>query len=144
MRQRVAIARAFAIEPSILFLDEPFSALDAMTRGNLQQELAQLCTEAGGGVTAVMITNNLDEALLLSDRIVPMTRGPRARLSAPISVKLAKPRSADALMRDAAAIHIRSEVVEFLSDFVHRKTPAQEQPAEPHGLARNAVAGEAS
>ena len=68
MRQRVAIARAFATEPAILFLDEPFSALDALTRANLQQELARLCSEAGRPVTTIMITNNLDEALLLSDQ----------------------------------------------------------------------------
>ena len=76
MRQRVAIARAFATDPEILFLDEPFGALDALTRGSLQQELARLCSEAGRPVTTVMITNNIDEALLLSDRIVPMTKGP--------------------------------------------------------------------
>jgi nitrate/nitrite transport system ATP-binding protein len=144
MRQRVAIARAFAMEPSILFLDEPFSALDALTRATLQQELARLCTEAGRRVTVIMITNNLDEALLLSDRIVPMTRGPRARLGVPIGVKLAKPRSADALMRDPVAMRIRSEVVEFLSDFVHRKAPPQTAALDASELARNAVAEEAS
>src|SRR5262245_50403722 len=68
MRQRVATARAFASEPEILFVDEPFSALDALTRSTLQQELAKLCSEAGKPVTAIMITNNLDEALLLSDQ----------------------------------------------------------------------------
>jgi nitrate/nitrite transport system ATP-binding protein len=144
MSQRVAIARAFAMEPSILFLDEPFSALDALTRATLQQELSRLCTEVGRPVTAIMITNNLDEALLLSDRIVPMTRGPRARLGSPIGVKLSKPRSPDALMRDPAAIRIRSEVVEFLSDFVHRKPPAQSAAPDPAELARKAMAEEAS
>jgi nitrate/nitrite transport system ATP-binding protein len=121
MRQRVAIARAFVTQPSILFLDEPFSALDALTRSTLQQDLARLCSEAGKPVTTIMITNNLDEALLLSDRIVPMTRGPAAKLSAPIEVKLAKPRTASQLLHDAAAIRIRSEVVEFLTDFVRTK-----------------------
>ena len=87
MRQRVAIARAFAIEPDILFLDEPFGALDALTRETLRQELAKLCAEAGG-VTTVMITNNVDEAILLSDRIVPMTPGPRATLRPGIPVPL--------------------------------------------------------
>ena len=65
MRQRVAIARAFATDPEVLFLDEPFGALDALTRGSLQQELARLCSAAGRPVTTIMITNNLDEALLL-------------------------------------------------------------------------------
>jgi nitrate/nitrite transport system ATP-binding protein len=121
MRQRVAIARAFVTEPSILFLDEPFSALDALTRSTLQQDLARLCSEASKPVTTIMITNNLDEALLLSDRIVPMTRGPEATLSAPIDVKLPKPRTAGQLLHDAAAVCIRSEVVEFLTDFIHTK-----------------------
>ena len=76
MRQRVAIARAFSTEPEVLFLDEPFGALDALTRGNLQQELARLCSDRDRPVTTIMITNNVEEALLLSDRIVPMTRGP--------------------------------------------------------------------
>src|SRR5207253_2336415 len=122
MRQRVAIARAFVTEPSILFLDEPFSALDALTRSTLQQDLARLCSEATKPVTTVMITNNLDEALLLSDRIVPMTRGPAARLSAPIDVRLPKPRMASQLLHDAAAVRIRSEIVELLSDFVHTRS----------------------
>ena len=122
MRQRVAIARAFAAEPEILFLDEPFSALDALTRGTLQQELVKLCSEAGKRVTTIMITNNLDEALLLSDRIVPMTRGPAAKLSAPIHVRLPKPRTDTQLLHDAAAVRIRAEVVEFLADFAHTRT----------------------
>jgi nitrate/nitrite transport system ATP-binding protein len=121
MRQRVAIARAFVTQPSILFLDEPFSALDALTRGTLQQDLARLCSEAGKPVTTIMITNNLDEALLLSDQIVPMTRAPGARLSAPIQVTLSKPRTASQLLHDAAAVRIRSEVVELLTDLIHTK-----------------------
>jgi nitrate/nitrite transport system ATP-binding protein len=121
MRQRVAIARAFAAEPEILFLDEPFSALDALTRSTLQQELAKLCSEAGKGVTTIMITNNLDEALLLSDQIVPMTRAPAARFSRPIDVRLPKPRSEAQLLHDPAAVRIRAKVVELLADFAHTK-----------------------
>ena len=134
MRQRVAIARAFAAEPSILFLDEPFSALDALTRSTLQQELAKLCSEAGKTVTTVMITNNLDEALLLSDQIIPMTRGPAARLSTPIPVRLPRPRTEAQLLHDAAAVRIRSEVVEFLADFVHtrrKESPGQQPRLQP-------------
>ena len=121
MRQRVAIARAFATDPEILLLDEPFSALDALTRSTLQQELIDLCSKAGRTVTVIMITNNLDEALLLSDRIVPMTRPPRASLGTPIEVRLPKPRSASLLMHDPHAVRIRAEVVERLAEFVHTK-----------------------
>ena len=116
MRQRVAIARAFATEPEVLFLDEPFGALDALTRGSLQQELARLCSAAGRPVTTVMITNNIDEALLLSDRIIPMTKGPRATLGSSVAVDLPKPRSADQLAHDEQAIRARAHVVECLSD----------------------------
>ncbi len=83
MRQRVAIARALSTDPSILFLDEPFGALDALTRGTLQQDVMRLCA-SGQGVTVVMITNHVDEAILLSDRIVPMVPGPPASLGDPI------------------------------------------------------------
>jgi nitrate/nitrite transport system ATP-binding protein len=132
MRQRVAIARAFAADPEILFLDEPFGALDALTRGSLQQELARLCSEAGRPVTTVMITNNIDEALLLSDRIVPMTKGPRATLGSSVAVDLAKPRSLDQLAHDEQAILARAHVVECLSDHLHasRSRPGS-KPQEP-------------
>ena len=119
MRQRVAIARAFATEPELLFLDEPFGALDALTRANLQQALARLCSVAGRTVTTVMISNNLDEALLLSDRIIPMTRGPRATLGSPVAVELPRPRTSEQLLHDEEAIRARSHVVESLTDHVH-------------------------
>jgi nitrate/nitrite transport system ATP-binding protein len=132
MRQRVAIARAFATDPEILFLDEPFGALDALTRGSLQQELARLCSEAGRPVTTVMITNNIDEALLLSDRIVPMTKGPRATLGASVAVDLAKPRSLDQLAHDEQAILARAHVVECLSDHLHAsRSRSRRKPQEP-------------
>jgi ABC-type nitrate/sulfonate/bicarbonate transport system ATPase subunit len=129
MRQRVAIARAFAIEPEILFLDEPFGALDALTRETLRQALAKLCAESRG-VTTLMITNNVDEAILLSDRIVPMTQGPRLRsgqgprlrsgqgpratLRAPIPVPLARPRP-PSFGTNEAALRVRTTVVEALT-----------------------------
>jgi nitrate/nitrite transport system ATP-binding protein len=132
MRQRVAIARAFATEPEVLFLDEPFGALDALTRGSLQQELARLCSEAGRPVTTVMITNNIDEALLLSDRIIPMTKGPRATLGSSVAVDLAKPRSVDQLAHDEQAVRARAHVVECLSDHLRasrsRSAPKSAEP----------------
>lgn len=114
MRQRVAIARAFAIEPKILFLDDPFGALDALTRDTLQQELAKLCS-SGPPVTTLMITNNVDEAILLSDRIVPLRRASGATLGRPISVNLPRPRTAVALTRDPTAMRVRASVIEGLT-----------------------------
>jgi nitrate/nitrite transport system ATP-binding protein len=128
MRQRVAIARAFATEPRLLFLDEPFSALDALTRSNLQQVLVQLCSQAGNAATAIMITNNLDEALLLSDHIVPMTRGPRSCLGTPIPVKIPKPRTDAQLLHDPLAVRTRAEVVERLAEFVQMAPAGKKAP----------------
>jgi nitrate/nitrite transport system ATP-binding protein len=115
MRQRVAIARAFAIAPEILLLDEPFGALDALTRATLQQELVKLCAASQRPVTVVMITNNVEEAILLSDRIVPMTRGPRATLGVPIPVGLPRPRSTESLQHDPAALRVRGYIIEALT-----------------------------
>lgn len=126
MRQRVAIARAFAIEPEILFLDEPFGALDALTREALQQELVRLSSAAERPVTTVMITNSVEEALLLSDRIVPMTRGPKATLGTPVPVDLRRPRSASELMHDDHAAHVRAHVVAALT---RELAPAKERVA---------------
>ena len=115
MRQRVAIARAFATEPEILFLDEPFGALDALTRETLQGELARLCSADGRGVTTVMITNNVEEAILLSDRIIPMVGHAPATLGAPIAVELPRPRSVAQLAHDEQASHVRAHVVATLT-----------------------------
>jgi nitrate/nitrite transport system ATP-binding protein len=117
MRQRVAIARAFATEPEVLFLDEPFGALDALTRGNLQQELMRMCSTLERPVTSIMITNSVQEAILLSDRIVAMTRGPRATLGPAIPVLLKRPRNEALLAHDPDAVHIQSRIVEFLTGF---------------------------
>jgi nitrate/nitrite transport system ATP-binding protein len=114
MRQRVAIARAFAIEPEILFLDEPFGALDALTRESLQQELVRLASSAHRPVTTLMITNSVEEALLLSDRIVPMTKGPQA-LGHPVKVDLPRPRTANDIMHDDHAAHVRAHIVTSLT-----------------------------
>jgi nitrate/nitrite transport system ATP-binding protein len=128
MRQRVAIARALATQPDVLFLDDPFSALDALTRANLQQELAQLCAAEERPVTTIMITNSVEEALLLSDRIVPMTHGPRATLGRPVAVAIPKPRTLAQLVHDKDALHSRAHVVESLTASVRRLRRPQREP----------------
>jgi len=115
MRQRVAIARAFATDPQVLFLDEPFGALDALTRETLQQDLVRLCSSAERPVTAVMITNSVEEAILLSDWIVPMLPGPPATLGAPIPVQLTRPRSVQQLAHEEDAMHVRAHVIAALT-----------------------------
>jgi nitrate/nitrite transport system ATP-binding protein len=145
MRQRVAIARAFATEPAVLFLDEPFGALDALTRGALQQELASLCSAAAKPVTTIMITNNIEEALLLSDRIIPMTRGPRATLDTPIPVGLPRPRTAAQLVHDDVAVHLRAEVVSRLTGRIrHRPIPGRCADIEPPAWAESLEASSES
>jgi nitrate/nitrite transport system ATP-binding protein len=141
MRQRVAIARALATGPQVLFLDEPFGALDALTRETLQQDLAGLCVEGGRPVTTVMITNNVEEAILLSDRIVPMLPGAPpgapsgveglapsgvegATLGLPIDVALPRPRTAAQLAHDEDATHARAHVVATLTAAVVRRGPS--------------------
>ncbi len=115
MRQRVAIARAFAAEPRVLFLDEPFGALDALTRATLQQELARLCEAQSPRATVLIITNSVDEAILLSDRILALGRGPAAALSPAAPVTLARPRAADLLLHDEEAVRVRARVTELLT-----------------------------
>ena len=112
MKQRVAIARALSIQPRLLLLDEPFGALDALTRGNLQQQLMQICQEAG--VTTVMVTHDVDEALLLADRVVMMTNGPEAGIGQILRVPFARPRQRLEVMEDPAYYDLRAELIGFL------------------------------
>ena len=120
MRQRVAIARAFATHPEVLFLDEPFGALDALTRETLQQDLVTLCSSADRPVTAVMITNSVEEAILLSDRTIPMLPGPPSVLGAPIPIDLPRPRSVAQLAHDEDASQVRAHVVATLTAAIPR------------------------
>ena len=119
MRQRVAIARAFAVEPQVLFLDEPFGALDALTRATVQQELARLCEAQKPKATVLMITNSVDEAILLSDRILALRRRVSGKDAATLSmaapVTLERPRAADLLMHNEEAVRIRARVTDLLT-----------------------------
>jgi nitrate/nitrite transport system ATP-binding protein len=124
MRQRVAIARAFATQPDLLFMDEPFGALDALTRETLQAELIHLCSSVSPPVTTIMITNSLEEALLLSDRIVPILPGPPATLGAPIAVDLPRGRTVAQLAHDEQASYVRAHVVATLTAALGRRPGA--------------------
>ena len=114
MKQRVAIARALAIRPKLLLLDEPFGALDALTRGNLQQQLMQICQESG--LTAVMVTHDVDEALLLSDRVVCLSNGPAAGIGHILRVPLPRPRDRLTVMDHPDYYHLRAELIHFLQE----------------------------
>jgi len=112
MRQRVSIARAFATSPKLLLLDEPFGALDALTRGMIQEELIKIWAETQQ--TVFMITHDVDEAILLSDRILLMTNGPQARIAESVSVNLPRPRSRSEIVKNPGYYKIRNYLVDFL------------------------------
>jgi nitrate/nitrite transport system ATP-binding protein len=112
MKQRVGLARALAMEPKVLLLDEPFGALDALTRTHLQDTVMGLHQKLGN--TVMMITHDVDEAVLLSDRIIMMTNGPAAQIGEILSVPLARPRKRLELLADATFIKCRQRVLEFL------------------------------
>ncbi len=112
MKQRVGIARALAMEPKVLLLDEPFGALDALTRAHLQDELLKIV--AATKSTVIMVTHDVDEAVLLSDRIVMMTNGPAATIGEVLSVDLPRPRERLQLAHDPHYHALRSQVLEFL------------------------------
>lgn len=119
MKQRVGIARALAMKPKVLLLDEPLGALDALTRSQLQDELMRLV--AVSGCTTVMVTHDVDEAVLLSDRIVMLTNGPAATIGKIIRVDLPRPRQRLELSVDPAYVRCRAEVLTFLHS---RQAPA--------------------
>ena len=112
MKQRVGIARALSMNPKVLLMDEPFGALDALTRAHLQDELMRIT--AGTGSTVVMVTHDVDEAVLLSDRIVMMTNGPGATIGEILAVDLARPRNRLALADQPQYNQYRAEVLKFL------------------------------
>ena len=112
MKQRVGIARALAMEPKVLLMDEPFGALDALTRAHLQDELLKIVARTQS--TVVMVTHDVDEAVLLSDRIVMMTNGPAAAIGEVLHVALARPRHRVELADSAQYLHYRKAVIDFL------------------------------
>ena len=112
MKQRVGIARALAMEPKVLLLDEPFGALDALTRAYLQDELARIVAETGS--TVLLVTHDVDEAVLLSDRVVMMTNGPAATIGEMLPVPLERPRDRLSLASDPRYLECRTAVLDFL------------------------------
>ena len=132
MKQRVGIARALAMEPKVLLLDEPFGALDALTRAHLQDEVIRIQGELGN--TAMMITHDVDEAVLLSDRVVMMTNGPAATIGQILDIPLPRPRDRIALAENPAYNHCRQEILSFLYE-KQRKIESIASARQPHGAA---------
>jgi nitrate/nitrite transport system ATP-binding protein len=135
MKQRVAIARALAIRPKVLLLDEPFGALDALTRGNLQEQLMAICAE--NQLTAVMVTHDVDEALLLADRIVLMTNGPNARIGQILDVPVPRPRKRLDMVKHPSYYSLRSEIIGFLNQ--QKQLKRSKVDAQPVVIARNGL-----
>ncbi|WP_436792281.1 ABC transporter ATP-binding protein [Amphritea atlantica] len=126
MKQRVGIARALAMEPTVMLMDEPFGALDALTRAHLQDSLMEIQADLNN--TVIMITHDVDEAVLLSDRIVMMTNGPAATVGEILEVKLPRPRHRLELADDPQYNHYRAAVLSFL--YEKQRTPG-EAPTKP-------------
>ncbi|WP_414709430.1 ABC transporter ATP-binding protein [Ramlibacter sp.] len=127
MKQRVGIARALAMEPKVLLLDEPFGALDALTRAHLQDEVIRIQSELGN--TVMMITHDVDEAVLMSDRVVMMTNGPSATIGQLMDVPLARPRNRIALAEDPTYNHCRQEILSFLYEKQRKVEPISARTA---------------
>ncbi|MES3013010.1 MAG: ABC transporter ATP-binding protein [Pseudomonadota bacterium] len=133
MKQRVGIARAFAIEPKMLLLDEPFGALDALTRGTIQDELLRICAETHQ--TVFMITHDVDEAILLADRILLMSNGPQARVAEIVRNTMSRDRKRATLHHDPQFYRVRNHLVDFLvtrsKELSHGRAPASPPVVEP-------------
>ncbi|MEQ9681491.1 MAG: ATP-binding cassette domain-containing protein, partial [Rhodospirillales bacterium] len=117
MKQRVGIARAFALSPKLLLLDEPFGMLDSLTRWELQEVLMEVWTRTQ--VTAVCVTHDVDEAILLADRVIMMTNGPNARVGKIMEVDLPRPRSRKQLLEHPKYYEYRAELLDFLEEYEH-------------------------
>ncbi|MFT7185752.1 MAG: nitrate/nitrite transport system ATP-binding protein [Pseudohongiellaceae bacterium] len=129
MKQRVGIARALAMEPEILLMDEPFGALDALTRAHMQDSLMEIQAKLNN--TVIMITHDVDEAVLLSDRIVMMTNGPEATIGEILDINLERPRDRLELAEDPTYIHLRSEVLKFLYEKQRKVEPFMVKKKQP-------------
>ena len=123
MRQRVSIARAFATSPKLLLLDEPFGALDALTRGVIQDELMKIWNETHQ--TIFMITHDVDEAILLADRILLMSNGPNAQVAESVSINLPRPRHRGTVVEDPGYYKIRNYLVDFLVNRSSERPPIE-------------------
>ncbi|MBM3220030.1 MAG: ABC transporter ATP-binding protein [Candidatus Rokubacteria bacterium] len=130
MRQRVGLARAFSTEPKVPLLDEPFAQIDALTRGVIQDELVRMWTASRN--TVFMVTHDVDEAILLSDRIALMTAGPDVRLAEIIEVKIPRPRTRAELIDDPEYLRLRTHILHFLME-VGRRSPVQDELAATTG-----------
>jgi len=120
MKQRVAIARAFAVHPKVLLLDEPFGALDALTKSKLHDELLDLWQLDKSSETVVMVTHDIDEALYLADRLILMTDGPEAGVGEILDVPFARPRSRAAVLAHPEYYACRRRVLDFLDHHAHQ------------------------
>ena len=139
MRQRVAVARALAANPQVLLLDEPLSALDALTRADLQDEIERIWREERK--TALLITNDVDEGILLADRIIPLSAGPGATLGPEVRVSIPRPRDRRALSRDPRFRAIRNEVIAYLlGPGARKKTAPLARPVAAAVAAREVAA----
>ncbi|MCU0534437.1 MAG: nitrate ABC transporter ATP-binding protein [Hydrococcus sp. Prado102] len=137
MKQRVAIARALSIRPKVLLLDEPFGALDALTRGNLQERLMQIVEE--NHVTTVMVTHDVDEALLLSDRVVMLTTGPEAHIGQILDVEIPRPRQRLEVVNHPSYYTLRNEIVYFLNQQKRSKQKVGQVPHTKVAIARHGL-----
>lgn len=137
MKQRVAIARALSIRPKVLLLDEPFGALDALTRGNLQEKLMEIVEESK--VTCIMVTHDVDEALLLSDRVVMLTTGPEAHIGQILEVPIPRPRHRLEVVNHPSYYALRSDIVYFLNQQKRIKKAGSQSLSPAYAIAANGL-----
>jgi nitrate/nitrite transport system ATP-binding protein len=124
MRQRVAVARALAMKPELILMDEPLGALDALTRGNLQEEILSIWSEDKR--TALLITNDVDEGVFMADRVIPLRPGPKATLGPQFDIKIDRPRDKVAMNHDDNFKKLRNKIIEYLMEIGQERTTGLE------------------